>query len=182
MTTAYPAALDDFNNPAASDNLDDAGVVHATQHADVNDAVEAIETALGVNPGAFDDYVPVVVQSGVVTCTVTEARVSTIGSLVFVAVKLVVTGSGTTANAIQVSVPIAARTNLMVAGTMEVFDDSADAGAGVVHAGHAVFATTTAVSAIVDGSNQGEVVGIDPAFGLAVGDEIDMHLWYEAAP
>ena len=47
MTTAFPGAIDAFTNPTATDALDSATVPHATQHANINDAVEAIETAIG---------------------------------------------------------------------------------------------------------------------------------------
>lgn len=50
MATAYPGALDDFTNPTASDTLNSNTVPHATQHADANDAIEAIEATLGTNP------------------------------------------------------------------------------------------------------------------------------------
>ena len=45
MSTNYPAALDALNNPSASDSL--AG--HAAQHANLNDAVEALQTKVGVD-------------------------------------------------------------------------------------------------------------------------------------
>ena len=44
MATNFPSSVDSFTNPTTSDTL--ASVPHASQHADVNDAVEAIETAL----------------------------------------------------------------------------------------------------------------------------------------
>lgn len=47
MTTAFPGAIDNFTNPTATDPLDSVTVPHAAQHANVNDAVEAIETAIG---------------------------------------------------------------------------------------------------------------------------------------
>ena len=47
MTTAFPGAIDNFTNPVAADPLDSATVPHASQHANINDAVEAIETAIG---------------------------------------------------------------------------------------------------------------------------------------
>lgn len=47
MTTLYPGGLDSLTNPASSDPLSSG---HAAQHANVNDAVEAIEAELGVNP------------------------------------------------------------------------------------------------------------------------------------
>lgn len=50
MSTGYPGALDSLTNPTASDTMDSVSVPHATQHANANDAIEAIETTLGVNP------------------------------------------------------------------------------------------------------------------------------------
>lgn len=50
MATAYPGGIDNFNDPTAGDNLDTAAVLHTTQHTNVNDAVNAIETELGTNP------------------------------------------------------------------------------------------------------------------------------------
>lgn len=47
MTTAFPGAIDNFTNPIAADPLDSVTVPHASQHANINDAVEAIETAIG---------------------------------------------------------------------------------------------------------------------------------------
>jgi hypothetical protein len=56
MATVYPGAIDNFTNPTSSDTLNSLTVPHAAQHSDLNDAVEAIETALGTNPegGAAD--------------------------------------------------------------------------------------------------------------------------------
>jgi hypothetical protein len=49
MTTSYPSSLDSFTNPTATDTLDSATVPHAAQHDNLNDAVKAVETALGAN-------------------------------------------------------------------------------------------------------------------------------------
>ena len=51
MTTSYPGAIDSFTNPTATDTLDSATVPHAAQHDNINDAVLAIETALGASLG-----------------------------------------------------------------------------------------------------------------------------------
>lgn len=42
----YPTSLDTFVNPTTANTLDNPP--HATQHADINDAVEAIEAKLGI--------------------------------------------------------------------------------------------------------------------------------------
>lgn len=50
MATQYPNSLDNFVNPNPNDKLNSATVPHSQQHTDLNDAVEALQTVLGVNP------------------------------------------------------------------------------------------------------------------------------------
>jgi hypothetical protein len=50
MAIQYPLALDNLINPSASDSLNSNTVPHHLQHANLNDAVEAIQTVLGVTP------------------------------------------------------------------------------------------------------------------------------------
>lgn len=48
MASSYPGALDSLTNPVATDPLNNPA--HAGQHADANDAIEAIQSTLGINP------------------------------------------------------------------------------------------------------------------------------------
>jgi hypothetical protein len=50
MATNYPSQLDILINPTANDALNSVTVPHHQQHANLNDAVEALQTVLGVNP------------------------------------------------------------------------------------------------------------------------------------
>lgn len=50
MAIQYPDALDILINPGPNDPLNSSTVPHYQQHADLNDAVEAIQTVLGLNP------------------------------------------------------------------------------------------------------------------------------------
>lgn len=50
MATSYPGAIDSLTNPTTTDTLNTPS--HAGQHANANDAIEAIETAIGVKYGA----------------------------------------------------------------------------------------------------------------------------------
>jgi len=52
MATNFPTSLDSLTNPTASDKLNSVTVPHASQHADINDAVEALEAKVGVNGSA----------------------------------------------------------------------------------------------------------------------------------
>src|SRR3990172_2827490 len=52
MPTSFPVTLDDFTNPTPADNLSTPAVLHSTQHANINDAVEALEAKVGVDGSA----------------------------------------------------------------------------------------------------------------------------------
>jgi hypothetical protein len=52
MAINYPSSLDDFTNPTADDSLNSTTVPHADQHANLNDAVEALQAKVGVNSSA----------------------------------------------------------------------------------------------------------------------------------
>jgi hypothetical protein len=52
MATNFPTSLDALTNPTSSNKLSDAGVLHADQHANANDAIEALEAKVGVNSSA----------------------------------------------------------------------------------------------------------------------------------
>ena len=59
MASTYPTSLDSFTNPTSTDTL--ASPAHATQHADINDAMEAVQTKLAIGNtviGAWIDYTP----------------------------------------------------------------------------------------------------------------------------
>ena len=45
MTTTFPGALDSLANPASTDTLASS---HVAQHANINDAIEAVEAKLGI--------------------------------------------------------------------------------------------------------------------------------------
>lgn len=54
MATNYPNSLDDFVNPTPQDSLSSEAVPHAEQHSNLNDALEAVQTVLGILPaGSF---------------------------------------------------------------------------------------------------------------------------------
>lgn len=50
MPTNFPTALDSFTNPVGTDDV--SVVPHAEQHANKNDAIEAIQAKLGINSSA----------------------------------------------------------------------------------------------------------------------------------
>ena len=86
MSTNFPTSLDALTNPSSTDAMDSVTVPHATQHADLNDAVEALQAKVGVDGSAVTtslDYKvanqgltfikSVTVGSGVSSVTVSNA-------------------------------------------------------------------------------------------------------------
>ena len=55
MATNYPGAIDSLTNPSAGDALTSPS--HSAQHANANDAIEAIETELGTTPSGSESTV-----------------------------------------------------------------------------------------------------------------------------
>ena len=54
MPSTYPTTLDTFSNPIRTDKVNNAvaGLVHSTQHAQANDAIEALEAKVGATNSA----------------------------------------------------------------------------------------------------------------------------------
>ena len=52
MASNFPSSLDTFTNPTSADALDSVSVPHASQHSDLNDAVEALEAKVGADGSA----------------------------------------------------------------------------------------------------------------------------------
>jgi len=49
MASNFPTSLDAFTNPSSTDAMDSVSVPHATQHSDLNDAVEALQAKVGAD-------------------------------------------------------------------------------------------------------------------------------------
>ena len=76
MATNFPTSLDAFTNPTSTDTLDSPP--HDTQHADANDAIEALQAKVGVDGsavtssldyklnaiGTWTTYTPTITASG----------------------------------------------------------------------------------------------------------------------
>ena len=54
MASTFPTTLDSFTNPTATDVLTSPS--HAQQHADINDAVEALETKVAIGNTVLGTY------------------------------------------------------------------------------------------------------------------------------
>lgn len=201
MTTAYPTGLDTTaTHPAAAGvgaNL--STFPHSTIHGNSNDAIIAIETELGVAPsgaettvkarldritptlGALTSWTPAVTQLGSVTVTNTHSTYMRIGRLVFAQFLLAVTGSGTAANVITISLPV----NSTGTGSTDVmgYGYLVDSSASLWFHGGIQLASLFACR-IMSATGQAPFTALGTtsfAGALASGDSISGFVWYEAA-
>ena len=100
MAITFPTSLDALTNPSASTALDDLTIPHHQQHADANDAIEALETKVGIDGSADTaslDYKTANLGAGSYTPTltgVTNVAASTAYACQWMRVRDVVTVSG----------------------------------------------------------------------------------------
>lgn len=77
MATTFPTTLDNFTNPSSTDPMNSATVPHATQHANLNDAVEALEAKVGVNGSAVTsslEYRVTTLENAEIPDTIIDAK------------------------------------------------------------------------------------------------------------
>jgi hypothetical protein len=106
--------------------MDSVTVPHATQHTNLNDAVEALQSKVGVDGsavttsldyqlndiGTWTSYTPVVTaQTGTVTSYISSGQYTRINNLVIYEYAITITNIGTATNSMRVSVPVAFTAN-----------------------------------------------------------------------
>ena len=64
MSTNFPTNLDSLSNPNANTTMNAAGFEHSVQHTSENDAIEALETKVGVDNSAVTNSLDYLVKTG----------------------------------------------------------------------------------------------------------------------
>lgn len=129
--------------------------------------------------GAWTSWTPTVTQSGSVTVTNTRSRYARYGRTIHFLVSLAVTGSGTSSNAITVSLPVAAAATDEIIGNGWVLDTSTS----TIYPAYLYTGSTSIVwlrnttTATGDGRLGADVF----TAALASGDSIKLSGTYEAA-
>jgi hypothetical protein len=129
--------------------------------------------------GGWTTYTPTLTQSAAVTKTVTYAKYEKVGRMVSVSWLLDVTGTGTAANAVTVSLPFTAATSLLMGGSGMIYDSSAN----TIYPGLISLASTTTASYIdaTTTTGAGQALGnVTFTAALASGDAIRGSITYES--
>lgn len=106
MPTNYPTSFDTFTNPTATSLLTSPS--HAQQHADINDAVEALEAKVAIGNtvlGTYSSYTPTWTNLTVGNGTLV-AKVARVNNLVHVLGYLTFGSTTVVTGDIDMSVPI----------------------------------------------------------------------------
>jgi len=130
--------------------------------------------------GAWASWTPVVTQSVTVAVTNTRSRFARYGRTIVATTTLTVTGAGTAANSITISLPVTAAHSSGRPGVGTWFDTSATN----FFEFHAAFASTTTINLRGTATNVLAALGStgsDNAAALANGDVLEFTITYEAA-
>lgn len=76
MATSFPTGLDSLTNPTGSDAMNSVTVDHATQHTNANDAIEALETKVGVDGSAVSTSHDLKMRTNLIRTGLASARVT----------------------------------------------------------------------------------------------------------
>lgn len=137
--------------------------------ADLNAAIDSGIVTTGLT---LDTYTPVVTQSNTPTLTVEKASYHTVAGMTHVVAHVNITSAGTAANAVVISLPVAA-TSYRMQGTGAIYDASAN----LWYNGVAIFATATTVVIVPNASATGLGASSFTA-ALASGDKVCIVLQY----
>jgi len=161
IAISFPTSLDVLTNPVASDATNAVSVPHATQHSNLNDAVEALEARVGITGSGvtssltyriatvettaatldvdgWTSWTPVVTQSATPTLTNGGSTYVKQGRQVTATCKVTLTSAGTAANDIVCSLPVTAAAARGVGTFLYI-----DAGTGYIAGSCRLESTTT---------------------------------------
>lgn len=165
------ADLDGIHTPAAGNRAP------ASWGLQVNANFDAVYSDVLAKLGAWTAWTPSLVQAGSVSKTVNYADYFKLGRFVVAQCSLAVTGSGSSATAVTVSLPVTAATSNIIVGTFYLVDATGP----TVYIGAAALASTGTVAGVANGTNGNALGAAGFTAALASGDAVFMSIAYEAA-
>ena len=183
MATNYPTSLDSFTNPTSSSTLNSPS--HAAQHANANDAIEAIETKLGVGNHTIGEWVAFTPSFSNFTLGngTLDANYCRVNDLVFCRVNVTLGSTSSMGTTPSMTLPVTAvsGSNQLAVGTGRMFDSSL----GLVLMAVPYMVSTTAVILYTMSSGGSYVarttISATVPFTWTTGDAVSIHFFYQAA-
>jgi hypothetical protein len=186
MASTFPTSLDTFTNPTATSLLTSPS--HAQQHADINDAVEALEAKVAIGNtvlGTYTAYTPTFlnVTAGNGTTSGAYCRVN---SFVHYYGSFTLGSTSAVTGAISIVLPININADVAVGistiGIMNLLDTSAN----TTFQGMARYngASSSCFAGVINASSTyGSWIALNATSPMtwATGDSINFNLYYRAA-
>ena len=185
MAITYPTTLDVFTNPVASDLLTSPD--HATQHANINDAVEALEAKVAIGNtvlGTYTSYTPTLtgVTLGNGTVTGEYARVN---NFVHVAGSFTFGSTSAITGSVGISTPININASMGLAAFPMGLASLNDVSSGAFNVLEVLWASATELRlrALNSAGYYGVLVVVSSTIPLtwATGDILTWNVMYRAA-
>lgn len=186
MATNYPSSLDSFTNPTAASVLTSPS--HASQHANANDAIEAIQAFLGSGAsiaGAYQSYTPTYTGLTLGNGSV-DARYCRINKFVHVNGRITLGSTSAVTGVITVSLPVSASTlyqtlNFVPMGVATFIDATGNFFSGCVTGS----ANTTTATIYANGVGGTYLTFVNTSatvpFTFDTGDRIQFNFSYQAS-
>lgn len=186
MASNYPTSLDTFTNPTATSLLTSPS--HSGLHSDINDAVEALETKVGIGNtqlGAFISHTPTFTNLTVGNGTVTGAY-TRVNDLVYYYGQITFGSTTSITGAVVLTLPVNLHSSQITAagplGLLYCVDQSSGtwypANVNANASATSVVASTWVVNATY--ATRGNLTAAIP-FTWAVSDQIHWAITYRAA-
>lgn len=202
MATNFPTSIDSFTNPISTDLENSVSVPHATQHANANDAITALENRVGITAsavsssltkriavlealagvqGAWPSWTPIIAQgANTPTFTSNNSRYFKFGRFIIAKWSFVLSAAGA-AGVMTIFTPFASAATFSAYDAVGTFS-GLDISAGQFYSGAAIWVSTSAFRMITsDNSGQNDLVGVFPAWTLASGDTLSGTVMFESA-
>jgi hypothetical protein len=179
MPTNFPTSVDVFVNPTPTDSLN--APAHSTQHANANDAIEAIETVLVNGVNAWTSFTPTWSGLTVGNGVYNVSKYSLLGKIANVSITFTLGSTSAITGAVNLIVPanlerkdVAALPNAALQ-----LNDTGTAGYVGTLRNDASSATTFSVR-YMDTNNVGQTLSATIPFTWVTGDIIRIAMTYEA--
>jgi len=187
MAITFPTSLDTFSNPASGDLLSTG---HALQHANINDAVEALEAKVAIGNtvlGTYTAFTPTFANLTVGNGT-SSARFSRVNNVVNYYGYFILGSTSAVTGAVNITLPVTANAiyagiNGIPMGDLQMFDTSASTWfKGELFSISSATVTRTRIWTVSGGNivNNSSPSATTP-FTWATGDQFLWNITYEAA-
>lgn len=177
MATNFPSSLDSFSNPSATDAMDSATVPHADQHANVNDAVEALQAKVGTGAGTIGTWQTYTPTATNCSGTFSNTEFCKVNQIVFYRGQFNL--SSAASGAFQFSLPVTASEPTFNWARHQANLDLYDASANSHYRGWIALSSSTNLIMAIDALT--DTIGSTQPFTWVSGDQIFWSITYRAA-